>query len=264
MSVFRTAKTRVFFVSDIHGSDRLFFKFVNAATVYKAQVLIIGGDIAGKAIVPIFTEEDGSYSLDFQGTKRSALNKEELDLILKDVRALGNYPHITTRNEWEEVTKVEKRMDDIFESLIQESVARWCSVAKERLKGLGVKVYMNKGNDDPKVLEDTINASDFVRYPNERITDIDDKHEMLSLGVSNITPWHLPGDVPEEEIERRVDASASKLNKVENAVFNIHVPPFNTHLDLAPKLDENLKPVLTPGGDPEFAHVGSTAVRKAY
>jgi Icc-related predicted phosphoesterase len=260
---FPTSKTRVFFISDIHGSDRLFFKFVNAATVYKAQVLIIGGDIAGKTIVPIFAEENNSYSLDFQGTKRSAQNKEELDLILKDVRALGNYPHITTRHEWEELTRHEKMMDDLFEVLIQESVGRWCSVAKERLKAPGVRVYMNKGNDDPNVLEETIKASDFVSYPNERIVNIDDKHEMLSLGVSNITPWHLPGDVPEEEIERRISACASKLSKVENAVFNIHVPPFKTHLDLAPKLDENLKPVLTPGGDPEFSHVGSTAVRRA-
>ncbi len=48
------SKTRILFVSDVHGSDRLFLKFVNAAPIYKAQVLVIGGDTGGKAITPLF------------------------------------------------------------------------------------------------------------------------------------------------------------------------------------------------------------------
>ncbi|MDG6906761.1 MAG: metallophosphoesterase [Nitrososphaerota archaeon] len=255
-------KTRVFFVSDVHGSDRLFYKFVNAAGVYKAQVLIIGGDIAGKAITPIFSEDGSAFVTELQGIQKTASGKDQLEAIQKEIRAIGNYPYVTTRKDWAEATQDEMRMDEIFDVLIVQSIERWCNVAKERLKSQNVKVFINKGNDDPKALEDAIRASDYVEYPNERIVNIDDKHEMLSLGYSNITPWHLPGDISEEEIERKLNEVARGLQNPENSIFNIHVPPYNTHLDVAPKLDDSLRPILTPGGEPEFAHVGSTAVRK--
>ena len=44
--------TRLFFATDIHGSERLFRKFINGAKVYGVQVLVLGGDITGKALVP--------------------------------------------------------------------------------------------------------------------------------------------------------------------------------------------------------------------
>ena len=254
--------TRVFFVSDVHGSDRLFFKFVNAASVYKAQVLIIGGDVAGKAISPIFSSENNSYIGEVQGVQKKASNKEQLEEIEKEIRTIGNYPFITTVDNWKEATKDEEKMDQIFDDLIRQSVKRWCDIAKDRLGVQKVKVIINKGNDDPPILEETITASDFVLYPNEKTVLIDNRHEMLSFGWSNITPWHLPGDHSEEEIEKKVQEIAGQLKDPENSIFNIHVPPYNTHLDIAPKIDENLRPILTPGGEPEFAHVGSTAVRK--
>lgn len=37
------ARLRLFFCSDIHGSDVCFKKFVNAAEAYKADVLIVAG-----------------------------------------------------------------------------------------------------------------------------------------------------------------------------------------------------------------------------
>src|SRR5579863_8923722 len=47
------AKTRIYFVSDLHGSSVCFRKFINAARIYEAKVLILGGDVAGKAIQSI-------------------------------------------------------------------------------------------------------------------------------------------------------------------------------------------------------------------
>ena len=114
--------TRVFFVSDVHGSDRLFFKFVNAASVYKAQVLIIGGDVAGKAISPIFSSENNSYIGEVQGVQKKASNKEQLEEIEKEIRTIGNYPYITTVDNWKEATKDEEKMDQIFDDLIRQSV----------------------------------------------------------------------------------------------------------------------------------------------
>jgi hypothetical protein len=41
--------TLLYFVSDLHGSSMCFRKFVNATGVYKLTVLVLGGDVAGKA-----------------------------------------------------------------------------------------------------------------------------------------------------------------------------------------------------------------------
>src|ERR1700745_545736 len=44
---------RIFFATDVHGSDVCFRKFLAAAKVYEANVLLLGGDFAGKGLVPV-------------------------------------------------------------------------------------------------------------------------------------------------------------------------------------------------------------------
>ncbi len=180
----------------------------------------------------------------------------------RDIRAIGNYPYVTTEEEWSELVKDSAKMDTIFDVVIKESIERWCRIGEERLKKLGVRLIINKGNDDPLIINETLRKSAFVEFPDERIVKIEN-HEMLSLGYSNMTPWKLPGDLPEEVLRQKLEALTSQTQDMRNAIFNIHVPPYNTHLDVAPKLDENFTPVLTSGGEPEMAHVGSTAVRDA-
>jgi Icc-related predicted phosphoesterase len=255
-------KTRVFFVSDLHGSDKLFLKFVNAGTIYKTNILIVGGDVVGKVVTPIFTK-NGSYYATVQGTRRVAQNEEEVEALKKDIRFLGNYPYVTNETEWKELLNNQLKMDRVFEELARESVRRWSEIAEKRLKPAGVRIIINKGNDDPAVLEETLRESSFVEYPNEKVVLLDGFHEMISLGYANVTPWNLPGDLPEEVLEDKLNLLASWVKDMKNCIFNIHVPPYNTHLDIAPKLDENLTPKLSPGGEPEMAHVGSTAVRSA-
>jgi hypothetical protein len=53
-------QTTIFFATDIHGSERCFLKFINAAKFFQAGVLILGGDITGKAMVPIVRQANGS------------------------------------------------------------------------------------------------------------------------------------------------------------------------------------------------------------
>src|SRR5579884_3631393 len=226
---------RILFVTDIHGSDKLFYKMLNGCKIYNANIIIVGGDIAGKTLIPIFLN-NGKYIMNVEGQEKTIESKEELDHIVKDAS---------------------------FERLIEENISGWCKLAEERLKPLSARLIMNTGNDDPVQLGSIIESSGFVEYPNEKVIELDQHHELLSLGYSNITPWKLPGDLSEEELGNRIDKLVSYTRDVKNALFNIHVPPFNTHLDLAPKLDEQLRPKLSPGGEPEFVHVGSSAVRDA-
>ena len=254
------SKTRVFFVSDVHGSERLFLKFTNAGRVYKANVLVIGGDITGKTITPIF-DKTGSWTAEYVGSWRTASNQEELEKLERDVRELGSYPYRTTESEWASLRESEKKMDALFERVMSESIQRWVKLAEERLKPLGCKTIFNIGNDDIPLVGELIKSSDYVIYPNESIVQIDDHHEMPSVGQSNMTPWNCPGDISEEELLSKLEKTTAGLSHPETSLFNFHCPPYDTQLDVAPKLNANLTPVLTPGGEPEMAHVGSTSVR---
>jgi Predicted phosphoesterases, related to the Icc protein len=255
-------KTRLYFVTDIHGSDKLFLKFVNAAKIYNCQVVIIGGDIAGKGIIPIF-KLGNHYETEFKGNRYKIENEKELNEIKKEIRFQGDYPLVVEKEEWNDLIKDESKINNIFNQLIGESIENWCKIAEERLKNSKIKVIINIGNDDPPIVEEVLKKSEFVVYPNEKIVWIDDNHEMLSLGYSNPNPWNLPGDLPEEILEEKINKLVDSTKEVRKSILNIHVPPFNTHLDIAPKLDKDLKPVLTPGGEPEMVHVGSIAVRNA-
>ena len=50
---------RIFFATDIHGSEVCWRKFLNAGKFHKADVLVMGGDMTGKAMVPIVARDGG-------------------------------------------------------------------------------------------------------------------------------------------------------------------------------------------------------------
>ena len=57
-------KVRLFFATDVHGSEVCWRKFINSAKHYEVDVLILGGDMTGKAIIPIV--ETGDHTWQFQ------------------------------------------------------------------------------------------------------------------------------------------------------------------------------------------------------
>jgi Icc-related predicted phosphoesterase len=256
-------KTRIFFATDIHGSERCFMKFLNAGKFYKADVLIMGGDITGKMVVPVVDEGNGTWATKFAGSSHSASNSEELEEVEKKVRAAGFYPYTTTRDEVENLNAHPEKLHQLFEDLMFSSMQRWMRMAEERLKDTDIRCFISAGNDDTYEIDSVLGSSDIIRHPDEKVVMIDDVHEMLSTGKSNMTPWECPRDVPEEELTEHLEALASQVNNMEKCVFNIHVPPYGTGIDEAPELDENLKPKLAPGGGTISIPVGSKAVRAA-
>ena len=52
--------TRVFFVTDVYGSERCFKQFLNAGKFYTANAVMLAGGITGKMIVPIVKQSDGT------------------------------------------------------------------------------------------------------------------------------------------------------------------------------------------------------------
>ena len=86
-------------------------------------------------------------------------------------------------------------------------------------------------------------------------------HEMISCGYSNRTPWDSPRELDEDMLYVKIRALAEQLESPRTAIFNLHVPPYDSGLDTAIELDDELRPVLT-GGRPHEIPVGSTAVRQ--
>ena len=257
-----SSKFRIFFASDLHGSEVCFRKFINAADFYKAEILILGGDITGKFLVPIF-EDNGVYEVKFMNEKHSFDSQDKLKKFTQKVRDFGYYPYITTRDEWDDLCRDKEKMDRVFTELMKESVGRWIKLAESRLRGKNVKCYIMPGNDDSYAIDEVLNTSSFVINPNEKVLEIKEGIQMIGLGYANITPWRCPRDISEEELEEKISDLMNKLNENSEVIFNVHVPPYDSGIDSAPELDENMRPKLGPGGQVMITPVGSTAVRKA-
>jgi len=254
------AKTRLFFVTDVHGSDRCFRKFINAGKFYNASVLVLGGDITGKMIVPLVKQPDGSYKCEFGGTSYDLKSQEQVNETVKTIKDSGFYPHLTEPKEVEELSAKPELVHELFKKLMKESIEGWMKLAEERLKGTGIKCYVSPGNDDFLEIDAALDAATYVINPEEKTVYIDDEHEMITLGYANHTPWNSPREVDEDVLQQKIERMTAQVKNMKTTLFNLHVPPINTVIDQAPKLDENLKPVIS-GGNIQMTSAGSTAVR---
>jgi len=256
------ALTRIFFTSDVHGSDVCFMKFINAAKVYQAHVLILGGDVTGKMIVPIVRQPDGTYFAEFLGSTQILKTKEERDHLEKTIRNSGYYPYMTNPDEMERLSNDKKLQDELFSRVMVDGVKRWVKVAEERLKGTSTKCYISPGNDDRFDIDEVLKSSSLVLYPEDEVVWIDDHHEMITTAWANPTPWKSPRETTEEKLAEIIGQMTSKVQRMESCIFNLHCPPYNTLIDVAPELDETLKPKIS-GSSVSMVHVGSVAVRQA-
>jgi len=257
------ARTRVFYATDIHGSEDCFRKFLAAGKEYKPNVLILGGDITGKLIIPIIGQTQAEWTTTFLGENITMRNESEIQAVEKRIRAIGYYTYRASRQEAEEIQADKDRVEALFSKLMCESVASWVKLADERLKGSGVKCYVSPGNDDTFAIDPIIQSSEYVIYPEGKTLEIDNEHEMISCGYSNMTPWNCPRDISEEELNKKISDMTVQVQQMDRCIFNLHCPPYNTMLDQAPKLDKDLNPSVQPGGGYEMAPAGSTAIRDA-
>ncbi len=254
-------KTKVYFATDLHGSSKCFRKFVNAGPVYGADVLVLGGDVAGKALQTIVRGVDGRYRCSFIGTDHTVEPGPELEALEKLIADHGYYPYRAEPGELD-ARKADGSLDGLFVELMHARLNEWLQLADERLRPSGKRIYFMLGNDDPIELRTLLDGASWGVHDEGRIVMLDDDHEMISWGYSNITPWHSHREMTEEQLDAAIHGMAGQLRAPERAVFNFHVPPYGSGLDEAPVLDENLV-VQTSLGQPRMAPVGSTAVRDA-
>jgi len=248
---------RLFFVSDIHGSEVCFRKFLAAAKVYEPDVLLLGGDFAGKAIVPVLRRGDQiSTMLDGE----TVVPLADYDELAAGITRRGFYPVLMDDEEFARLNADPEALEQLFRTEIAAQARRWCDLAAERLDPR-IRIIITPGNDDPWEADSVFADSERVEFPSFTTCELG-PFTMASLGIVPTTPWNTEREAPEEEIAKRIEDMLGPLPADTKLILNFHSPPYGSTLDDAPELDDKLRPVIR-GGRPSIVPVGSHAVRDA-
>jgi uncharacterized protein len=248
---------KIFFATDIHGSEICWRKFLNAAAFYRADMVILGGDVTGKVMVPVLAYP-GYWELTYGGQRVRLESRSELDDMQRKIRDRGSYPAVMSPDELDALN-TEDSVDRRFTEEMTRGLDRWLDMADGKLHGGDIPCILNGGNDDVWEIDDIIERSPCVSFAESKVLDIGGFY-LASMGWTNPTPWNTFREAPEDVLAGKIDAIAAQIPDMGRAVFNFHAPPYNTGLDEAPELDANLRP--THGGA-VMKPVGSVAVREA-
>lgn len=247
---------KIFFVTDIHGSNVCYRKFLNALKVYNVDVGILLGDLTGKVLVPLVEKAGGGWETHLMGQHTEATTQDELEKLKKTVEMMGYYWVHQTPEEFKDYHADPKKVDTLFKELMLQRLREWIALADERLAGTTYKVYMAPGNDDHMEVDQVIEDSAAIVNCNNKNVSVGD-HEMVTFAWANPTPWNTPREKPDEELEPMLEELVAKVEDKSNAIFNFHAPPYGFALDLAPELTQD----LIQAADRKI-HVGSKAVAK--
>ncbi len=249
----------LYYASDIHGSDLLWRKFLGASRFYAADALVMGGDLVGKAVVPIEHLERAGYRTRFLGEEQNAGSPEELARLITSIRFNGFYAWVASAEEIAARTSNAEAQSELFDEIIKEDLTKWVTVAEGRIDRT-TPVFVMAGNDDPWFIDEILSTSQGLVFCDDKIVRVGD-YEMLSLSYSNQTPWNSPRELSEDELYKRIKRLADQLENPKRAIFNLHVPPYASGLDRARKIGDDLA-VVYESGQPVEVPVGSTAVRQ--
>ncbi|HEY7522542.1 MAG TPA: hypothetical protein VH720_02650 [Candidatus Limnocylindrales bacterium] len=247
---------RIFFATDIHGSEVCWRKFLNAGAFHKADVLIMGGDMTGKAMVPIVKAVSG-WDLKLQEQPHHLDTDDELAAMEKRISDRGYYPVRLTQDEVDAWAADSTLVDARFKAEMLRGVERWMALATEKLAGSAIRCIVSPANDDMFEIDPIIAAAERVDLGEANTIQLDG-HALVSTGWANPTPWKTFRELPEDELRARIDGLMSTVDEPAKAIFNFHAPPYGSNLDSAPKLDEDMNYVA---GGQALVPVGSHAVR---
>lgn len=264
MGLFSRSKepfVKVVFATDLHGSTSVLRKLITATKNYEADHVVIGGDITGKAIVPIY-REGTSWKADLFGSTHTAETQEEMLTLSEHVEAVGMYPYEMDAADARQYEDDESKLDDLFLRLMRQRLERWGELLEEHFAGTDIRCYWVPGNDDRHELDDVFESFQRVVNVDNRVVRMDEKHEIAGLAEAKMTPWRCERDEEEDQIEARLGKVMAALEDPEAAVLNFHCPPKNTKIDQCPEIDENFE-IKRIGGQVLMTSAGSAAIREA-
>jgi Icc-related predicted phosphoesterase len=254
-------RTKIFFATDIHGSEMCFRKFLNAGAFYKPDVMVLGGDLAGKAVQAVENLGGEKFTTTFRGHRYEIADPDELTRVERLISDVGYYPWRCQQGELDQRIQ-DGTIDDLLTDLMRQRLERWMEMADERLRPLDKPAFWMLGNDDPPSLDEPLKNAPWGEHAEGRLIPIDDDHLLASWGWANPTPWDSFREMSEDDLTREFEQLFAQASDPHRIVFNAHVPPFDTGLDEAPMLDANLT-VTQQAGQVKLGPVGSRAVRGA-
>lgn len=233
---------KLYFATDVHGSEICWKKFINAYKFYETDVLILGGDMTGKAIIPIISQGGDHYKVTLAEQETILNGQDEVNKMFATIQNRGYYPYLTNPDEVAEISSIPGRSDELFLKQVVLTVQRWMEYADQKLAGTGIRCLVCPGNDDMFEIDQIIASSKQVETCEGMVVQLDDQHEMVSSGWSNPTPWKTHREESEQDLRQRLEEIIQKAKDPANAVFNFHAPPYGSGLDDAPELTSDMRP----------------------
>lgn len=249
------SEVKIFFASDLHGSNICFKKFVNGAQFYGADVLVLGGDMTGKAVIPIAEQADGTFLAFQHGQSVKIEGKAELDEFVKRQGNMGFYPAVMSEAEYQRLKADPEAQAGLFKQLVLERVREWASFAEGKLKGTEIPLVAIPGNDDFHEIDDILTKAPHVDFHEMQVCEFKGGYQMLYCGGSTPTPWDTEREYTEAQFATKFSELLPQVTDMSRCIFNVHVPPFGTTLDACPKLDKDLQ-VVYEMGLPVQTHAG--------
>lgn len=263
----RKATTRLFYATDIHGSERTYRKFVNAGKFYNANVLVMGGDITGKLLIPVIKEKNGHFRATLQGRTENFESEADLQKLYDRLGMLGFYYQVMEEEEFHGMQNDQEAVDTLFHQLARKRLESWVELAETRLKDTGIKCFVTGGNDDDPAVLEAIHRQDTQSFfaCEGQAVNVDDDHTMISVGFSTPTPWKTPREIPDEQLGQMIADMVGKVPDLTHSIFNFHDPPVDSTLDTCPKLDWSKDPPepIVQAGQIVMHGAGSKSVRQA-
>jgi Icc-related predicted phosphoesterase len=250
---------RIFFATDVHGSEVCWKKFLNAGAHYKADVVILGGDMTGKALVPVVDDGNGRWHATLLENRQDLDGEDAVVAFEESVIRRGYYPFRTTPDAVAELAADEAKWHALFDEHMIRTVERWMEMADEKLRGTGIRCFVCPGNDDQLEIDAVVEAAETVELGEGKVVDIDG-FQLASSGWANRTPWDTYREEDEPQLLERFERMFQDLTvPPERTIFSLHCPPHGTGLDDAPQLTAEMD--LKDAGR-STVPVGSTAVRE--
>jgi len=250
---------KFYFATDVHGTEICWKKFLAASKFYDVDTLILGGDMTGKAIIPIIKQTGDTYKVTLLEQMTILTGNAEVEKMVQTIQNRGYYPYVTDLDEVQYISSTPGKTDELFLDQVIKTMQRWMEYGDAKLSGTGIACYVCPGNDDMFEIDSVIASSKYVRSLEGQVIELDGNHQLVNSGWSNPTPWQTHREEPEEALLTRLEAVISKVSNPRQAVFNFHAPPYGSGLDEAPELTKDLRPAYAGRS---MIPVGSHAVMK--
>ena len=226
-------------MTDLHGSEICWKKFLNAGSFYGADVVILGGDVTGKAMVPIVQRANGTWEASLQDHRDTLESEDAIVEFEKRVMDRGYYPIRVSDQEYVAMQEDEVLVDKRFKEVMLDGTERWIAMAEEKLANTGIRVIACPANDDMFEIDDLLSGA--------QVVETGDEDDRSSSATSRWSRWAgrtrrpgTPSARPRSPSWRPGSIERSRGHRSETTIFNFHAPPYGSKLDNAPALNPDL------------------------